>query len=87
MILHQPVDRSAHLPGGEKPRALIGPVRSLMPRAGIEILQIEPEAAVVPAAVAEMIVDHPVGRMEFVEGKREAGDHHHGDSCCPGKPG
>ena len=45
--------------------------------------------AVVPTAVAHMVVDDPVRRGEFVEGQGEAADEYNGDAyavCYPAEP-
>ena len=57
---------------GDQPRALELPRRVLVARAPQEILVVEAVRGVVPAAVAGVIVDHPVGRRELVGRMGEA---------------
>jgi hypothetical protein len=41
---------------------------------------------IVPAAVADVVVDHPIGREEFVARVGQPADHDNGSSDRPGEP-
>src|SRR6185369_14797519 len=58
------LDRLPDLLGGDQPRAFELPWRPGMARAPQKIMVVEAVVRVVPAAVAGVIVDDPVGRRE-----------------------
>src|SRR4051812_15921406 len=70
------LDRLLDLLGGDQPRAFELPRRSGMTRAPQEIMMVEAVVRVVPAAVAGMVVDDPVGGRELVGRRGEAADEH-----------
>src|SRR5581483_4333786 len=71
---------------GDEARALELPRRVLVPRTPHEVRVVETMMRIVPAAVAGVIVDHPIRRGEFVQRVREAADHHHRHADAPGEP-
>lgn len=56
----------------DQPGALELPGGILMARTPQKILVIEPRPDIIPAGIAGMIVDHPIGRFEFVRRMGEA---------------
>ena len=72
---------------GDQPRALELARRVLVARAPQEIVVVEAVLRVVPAAVAGVVVDDAIGRIEFVGRMGEARDHHHRGAGRPGEPG
>lgn len=58
-----------------------------MARAPEEVLVVEAQSRVVPAGIAGVVVDDPVGREEFGRRMRKAGDHHDFRARRPGEPG
>src|ERR1700683_1947324 len=72
--------------GGDKTGALELPRRIFVARAPQEILVIEPVANIIPATIAGMIIDHPIGCIKFVRRVRESRNHHDRRSTCPGEP-
>src|SRR5271169_5818339 len=72
---------------GDQSRAFELSWRAGVPRAPQEVVVVEAMAHVVPAAVAGVIVDHPVRRGEFVGRMGEARDHYHRRADRPGEPG
>ena len=80
-------DRRLDLLGGDEPRAFELARRVLVARAPQKIAVIEAMAHVVPAAVAGVLVDDAVRRIEFVGRVGEARDHHHRRAGRPGEPG
>lgn len=75
-----------HQIGRNQARALELARRVLVARTPKEILVIEPDVRFVPAAVAGMIIDDPVGSCELVDRVGEAGDHHHRSARGPSDP-
>src|SRR5204862_7428954 len=61
-----PLDRGFDLVGGDQPRALELTRRVLVAGAPQEIPVVEPHPDVVPTGTAGVIIDHPVGSIEFV---------------------
>lgn len=51
------------------------------------ICPLEIKGDIVGASVADIAIDHPIGRGEFVIGFGKAADQHDGAPCCPGQPG
>ena len=76
MKRRNPADGVLDLFGRNEPRAFELPRCARVTRTPHEILMIELHAHIVPAAVARVIVDDAVRRVEFVGGMREAADHH-----------
>ena len=72
---------------GDQPRAFELARRVLVARAPQEVLVVEAVVRIVPAAVAGVVVDHAVGRVELVGRMGEAADHHHRRAHRPGEPG
>ena len=70
-VLHQTPDRMDHLRPGNQAGALELPVRALVARTPEEILVIELEGRVIPAGIAGVPVDDPIGRGELVIRMRE----------------
>ena len=68
------LERGFHVVDRDQPRAFELARRVLVPRAPQEILVVEAVVRVVPAAVAGVVVDHPVGRGEFSARMAEAAD-------------
>ena len=80
-------DRRFDMLGGDGPRALELTWRARVAGAPQEIVVIEAALRVVPAAIAGVVVDHPIGRGELVRRVGEATDHDHRCSHRPGEPG
>src|SRR5438270_11287535 len=68
------LDRLLDLLGGDQPGAFELSRRSRMPRAPQKIVMVEAMVRVVPAAVAGVVVDDPVGRRRFVSRRGETAD-------------
>src|SRR3954452_13390464 len=66
------LDRLLNLLGGDQPGAFELARRPGMARAPQEIVVVEAVARVVPAAIAGVIIDDPVGRRELVGRRGEA---------------
>jgi hypothetical protein len=80
------LQRRFYLFCSDEPRTFKLPWRAGMTWTPQKILVVEAMRRIVPAAVAGVIVDHPIGRGEFIERMREAGDHHHRNAHRPGQP-
>ena len=75
-----------HLIDGDQARAFKLARRILVARTPKKVLVIEAEMGIVPAAVAGVVVDHPVRCGELVERMGEAADHNNRPSQRPRKP-
>jgi hypothetical protein len=62
------LDYGLHLFGHDQARALELRRRVLKAGAPQKVLVIEPHPQVIPAGIADVTVDHPVGHLEFVGG-------------------
>src|SRR5438067_12497668 len=82
-----PLNRTLDVIDGDEPRAFELTRCVLVARTPHEVLVIETQLRIVPAAVAGVIVHHAIGGGEFVERMSEAGDHDHRRSHRPGEPG
>src|ERR1700730_8069751 len=76
-----------HLVRGDEPRAFELARGVLVTRTIHEILVVEAVPHIVPARIAGMVVDHPVGRLKLVGRMGEAADQHHRLAHRPGEPG
>src|SRR5580704_6550519 len=79
-------DRGLDVVGGNQPGAFELSRCPLVARAAHEIGLVKHQFAVVPAAVAGVIIDHPVGRREFVDRVSEAADQYDRGTRRPGEP-
>ena len=86
MEMRDALQRCYDLPSGDEPRALELSWRTLVARAPQEIVMVEAVMRIVPAAIANVIIDDAIRRLEFVDGMRKAGDHHNRRAGCPGEP-
>ena len=89
MVRHQFVYNFVHCFGGYVAAAFKLPLGAFKAWAPFKVFVVEHYRAVVPAAVAHMVVYYPVRRGEFVEGQGEAADEYNGDAyavCYPAEP-
>jgi hypothetical protein len=63
------------------------PWRIFVAWAAEEVMPVEINAHVIPATVASVIIDHPIGSGEFVQRVGESAYQHHRRSGRPGEPG
>ena len=63
------------------------PRRVLVSWAPHEIIMLEPQGGIIPAAVARVPIDHAVGRCELIGRVGEAADHDNWRSNGIGEPG
>jgi hypothetical protein len=72
--------------GRDQPRALELARRVGVARAAHEIVAIERCGRVIPTGIADVVVDDPIGREEFVGRVGQPADHDHRGADRPGKP-
>ena len=74
-----------YLIGGDHRSTFVTPVSACQAGTVPEISKIE-ILELILAAVAGVIVDHPVGGLVFIEGIRKAGNHDHRNLTSPRQP-
>ena len=84
-VADDPFDGVDYLVGGNQPRAFKSPVRIAMTRTVPEIAQVK-IFELIPASVADIFVKHAIRGVEFVNRKRETGDHDDRNAAAPCQP-
>ena len=81
------LDSRFHVLRRNQLRAFELPRSPLVPGTPEEIMMIEANPNIVPTTIARVVIDDPVGRIEFCRGMRETADQHDGCFRGPGQPG
>ena len=86
MVCHQPVDDFVHRFRRDVTAAFILPFRSFQARAPFKVFMVEDYLRIVPAAVADVVVDDPVGCGKFVKRQGKAADEYDRYAYAVGYP-